>query len=240
MEIDAKQKESVFSFIEESFNALNSRDEVSLYKCYNKGMELFNYLPDSAYKEQVAIQLCLITEQARQEERLRELIPYLDKSSKESVLYHAFLLKIHSFRRTREREKELETINELIKFSISLSNDGYVSESLLMLGDFYFHDNQNDEAFKLYSKSVYHSQCCHNKSLEGNGRIRLGLIWMKEKRLGLALDEFLEAEHLSTDSYDQILAFKSVILRAYCNLALCRPKNAKGILEEAVNLIRVC
>lgn len=240
MEIDAKQKDLVYSFIEESFNVLKSRDEVSLHKCYNKGMDLFNDLPDSEYKEKVAFQLCQITELARQEEKLRELIPYLDKSSKESVLHYAFLLKIYSFRRTREREKEFEAINEFVDFSISLSNDGYVSESLLMLGDFYFHDNQNDEAFKLYCKSVYHSQCCHNKSLEGKGRIRLGLIWMKDERLGLALDEFLEAEQLSTDSYDQILAFKSVILRAYCNLALCRHKNAKSILEDAVNLIRVC
>lgn len=240
MDLDIKQKEQVLLFVEESFNALSGRDELTLHKCYDKGMRLFNTLPDSAYKEQVAIQLCLVTEQARQEERLRELIPYLEKSTKESVHYHALLLKIHSYRRTTEQEKELQSLKDLVSFSLSKSNGRFIAESHQMLGDYYYHNGQNDEAFKLYGKSIYHAQCCHDKSLEANGKIRLGLIWLDEDRLGLASDEFLEAEELSTDSYDQFIAYKAVILRAYCNLKLSRSEAAKAILEDAVKIIRLC
>lgn len=240
MELDEKRKGQVCLFVEESFNALNGRDEQILHKCYDKGISLYNNLPDSPYKEQVAIQLCHITEQARQEERLRELIPYLELSTKESVHYHAIQLKILSYRRTNEQNKELQALNELVSFSLSTSKDQFIAESHLMLGDFFYHHNQNDEAFKLYSEGLYHAQCSHNKSLEANGKIRLGLIWMNEDKLGLALDEFLEAEELSADSYDHFIAYKTTILRAYCKLILCRTESAKAILKDAVNIIETC
>lgn len=227
---------NVHQFYQQVSKFLTDRRLVDMERLLKLGQ---NLLKEDIGEEKVQILFSLagVCEAISDKRALEYWDKIIDCYSNNDDLLRALLYKVMFYMKINEKSKGKETGNLLMKQSKLCSNNTYMMHAWEFYGKADFDDCNYNSALEAYSEMFFYSEKVYDTSAQYRALVKMGIIWNRMGKKGMALSNLMKANVLALKSHNPINIVIAEFLRGRILANSGKHELASKNFEDCENIL---
>lgn len=139
--------------------------------------------------------------------------------------------------KNNEKSKGKETGDLLMKQSKLCSNNTYMMHAWEFYGKADFDDCNYNSALEAYSEMYFYSEKVYDTSAQYRALVKMGIIWNRMGKKGMALSNLMKANVLALKSHNPINIEIAEFLRGQIFVSYRKHEEASKIFEDCEKIL---
>lgn len=188
-------------------------------------------------KVQILFSLAGVCEAISDKRALEYWDKIIDCYSNNDDLLRALLYKAMFYMKNNEKSKGKETGDLLMKQSKLCSNNTYMMHAWEFYGKADFDDCNYNSALEAYSEMYFYSEKVYDMSAQYRALVKMGIIWNRMGKKGMALSNLMKANVLALKSHNPINIEIAEFLRGQIFVSYRKHEEASKIFEDCEKIL---